>query len=428
MSLVRGLVLARLCEVVSRAGTITISSGSGLMKTIGQDRTAVREWSQAAEADFRNAEAGGLEPLLRQSLYLARGKLRLQTDRLAAAEDDFTAAIAIEKNRALLHVLRAESLRRLGRLPEAITEINRAVTLEPKDAGYLRARAELRQPDKDDASRDQVELAIADLESAGRLESRPAEAAAIHVKRARLLAKLKRQAAAMEAVEAALTAEPRRVEAHLLKVATLLELGKYDELKAACDAALVLPCPSASAAQLHRLRGLALVGKGQFHEGILDFTRALDVEPTSFELRIDRGWAYLMARATVQACRDFDEAIRIAGGRAQGYSGRAAVRVEQSDLAGAVDDVQTALKLDPSSPQVLYNAARVYARAASLNGRSRSLERRAQEALREAFRQTPPERQERFREALLKDPIMQPLLNGHPALLSAVGLARTERP
>ena len=178
------------------------------------------------------------------------------------------------------------------------------------------------------------------------------------------------------------------------------------------------PAPSSIACGVWRL-----VGQGQFHEGILDYTRALDLAPRMVEARTDRGWAYLLTGAVTEACKDFDEAIRLADRKAQGYSGRAAVRIELDNLAGAFDDVRKAVELDGASPQVHYNAARVFARAAGKNGHSRSLEQRADEALREAYRKTPPQRRERFKEALRKDPFMQPLLKGRPALLSAVGLA-----
>ena len=54
-------------------------------------------------------------------------------------------------------------------------------------------------------------------------------------------------------------------------------------------------------------------------------------------------------------------------------------------------------------------------------------EQLADAALREASRKTPPQRRERFKEALRKDPFMQSLLKGRPTLLNAVGLAAANR-
>ncbi len=72
-----------------------------------------------------------------------------------------------------------------------------------------------------------------------------------------------------------------------------------------------------------------------------------------------------MAEAPTLALKDFNEAVRLDPKRANALSGRGAARATLGQYRLAITDAEESLGIGPNSPRLLYNAARVYAQAAS---------------------------------------------------------------
>ncbi len=77
-----------------------------------------------------------------------------------------------------------------------------------------------------------------------------------------------------------------------------------------------------------------------------------------------RGSLYLITDAPRSALRDFEEAIRLDPSNADAYNGRGLAKVALGQHQEAVADAFKALELGEPTPRRLYNAARVYAKAA----------------------------------------------------------------
>jgi len=80
-----------------------------------------------------------------------------------------------------------------------------------------------------------------------------------------------------------------------LRIAVLLELERFEQVKSACDAYLARGAPTA---EIHRLRGLSRVAASDFPGAIDDYTRSMVLKPARpSTVRRQRGWAYLFAEA-----------------------------------------------------------------------------------------------------------------------------------
>ena len=384
-----------------------------------------------AEADFREARRLGLDADLSYRLWMARGVVRHQRGRPADALADFDAAIEADPARYNAFASRAQALRRLGRRDEAVEALTRAIALRPGLADLYRGRALARLDGPDDP---QAEAALRDLEESARLEvAEPRAAAADHARRARLLLKLGRNDAALEAAGAALAIAPDQAEAHGARVAGLLEQGRFDAMLDACNAALAA---GPATAELHRLRGVAREGRGDFPGAIEDFTEALALRREGWpEVRRGRGWAYLLADAPELAARDFEAVIRLAPGEPDGLAGRAAARVRLGRAREAVADAEASLRVGEPSGRILYNAARTLSQAAALAAaeaprrgvpaarESIAYAARGTALLRRAFEQVPAGRRHGFwADTVSADPALRPLLR-NPSLARSIGVA-----
>src|SRR5262249_5902915 len=103
-----------------------------------------------------------------------------------------------------------------------------------------------------------------------------------------------------------------------------------------------------------------------------DFTKALELHPTS-AVQAYRGWTHLVVDAPKLALRDFELAIELDSKNGDAYNGRGFVRASMGRHREAVQDTVEALRQGPTSPRLLYNAARIYAQCPG-SGPQRALE------------------------------------------------------
>ena len=99
---------------------------------------------------------------------------------------------------------------------------------------------------------------------------------------------------------------------------------------------------------------------------IRDYSRALEIRPDDGRLLVHRGWAYLVFDSPRLAMGDFDAAIKLDPADSDAYNGRGTAHVRLGDHRAAAADAREAIRLGKTSPRVTYNAARIYALAASV--------------------------------------------------------------
>jgi tetratricopeptide (TPR) repeat protein len=335
---------------------------------------------QAAEADYRQALELKPGDDLRYVLLANRGLLRLRSGRLDEAVADLDAAIWLKPEAYQAHNTMALVLQRQGRLDEAATAYGHAIACHPEPgvlAGLYRNRALLYAHRKDITPAQHV-AALRDLEQAIDREPDKSLKASDQVWRARLFFAAGRPEEGLAAGDAALKLIPDHLEAHRVRVATLMELKRYDAVLASADAYLARGKPIA---EILEIRGLARQARRDYAGAIADFTRALDVTPESepvprSRLLNRRGWGYQYADAPRLARSDFEESLRLEPNQSDAYGGRGLALIRLGEWRPAVDDAEAGIRqaraaragstsVDAGATQVqaLFNAARIYAQA-----------------------------------------------------------------
>jgi tetratricopeptide (TPR) repeat protein len=311
----------------------------------------LQAWGQA-EADFQKAAAMPLDDNARYVLSVNRGVLRIRTNQIELAIADLNAAIKLKPSAYQAYVNLARAFRQQGRLEQAQEQLQRALELEPGSAHLYRLRARLY------LERHQPDLALKDFDQA--LEHETAGSPYRlddHIERGRLLLDSGQCARALSSFDAVLAHKKDHALAQRLRAEALFRLGRFQEVIEACDRYLQSGKPLES---IYRGRGLARTELGQYPGAIDDFTKALELHPTS-AVQAFRGWTYLVVDAPKLALRDFELAIELDSKNGDAYNGRGLAHALLGQYRQAVADAAEALRLGPSSPRLYYNAARIYA-------------------------------------------------------------------
>ena len=316
----------------------------------------------AAESDFQKASQMPLDENTRYVLLVYRAVLRIRTDRSPEAIADLQAAIKLKPNAYQAFVNMANAFRKLGDLDQAVAQLDHALRLEPGLAHLYRLRARLQ------LQRNEPERALGDFNQAIEREtSNSTYRVDDLVDRGRLLLRGKKHDEALASFNAALTLRPDHLEARRFQAEALFHLGRFAEVVEVFDRYLDAGKPSES---VYRGRGLARAELGRYPGAIEDFTKALELKPTS-AVQAYRGWMHLAVDAPKMALRDFELAIELDPRNGDAYSGRGFVHVSQGRHREAARDAAEAIRLGPSSPRLFYNAARIYAQCPEPNRAAR---------------------------------------------------------
>jgi len=320
---------------------------------------------EEAEADFQEAQARlerAPDDKLHYELLINRGFFRVQRGRLDQAAADYQEAIRLKKDLYLAHADLAKVYQKQAKPTEALEQFTRAIALKPDFAPLYRDRADvlgrlgMSTPAQRQAVRSDLEMAILHEQ-----DDKPI-LAQDHTNRGKLLYNDERFEEALEESKLALRAGPNYEDAHDLQVKALFKLRRYDELIRTCDAAIATGKKSPV---IFQYRGLAHAAHHDYPEAIRDYSRALEIRPDDGHLLALRGWAYLVYESPKLALADFEAAIKLDPANADAYNGRGTAQVRLGDELGAVADARAALRLGKGDPRVVYNAARIYALAAS---------------------------------------------------------------
>ena len=307
----------------------------------------------AADSDFQKASQMPLDDNARYVLFVNRGVLRVRQERFEDAVADLKSAIERKPKAYQAYVNLAQAYRRLNKLDLALEQLNRAVQLEPGLAHLYRLRARLY------LERNEPALALADFDQAIERENTNSPYQVDdHVERGRLLLVGGKHAEGARARSTlALALQKDHSLAQRLRAETLFRLGRFEEVIKAFDRYLETGKPLES---VYRGRGLARAELGQYPGAIEDFTKALELHPTS-AVQAYRGWTHLVVDAPKLALRDFELAIELDSKNGDAYNGRGFARASLGRHREAIQDAAEALRFGPSSPRLLYNAARIYA-------------------------------------------------------------------
>ncbi len=191
-----------------------------------------------AEADYRDASDRDAKGRFRFALLANRGALRFHRGRLDEALVDLKAAIALNPRGMSAYVNMARTRWQQDQFDEAIELLGRAISLEPGMARLYRLRAHwtLKRPSSTPTAR---ERAHADLTSAIAHDAPGSrELAEDLAAQARLLLLDRQDLQALEDCDAAMCITPENTEVQRCRVLALLELDRFGDAIAGCDACL----------------------------------------------------------------------------------------------------------------------------------------------------------------------------------------------
>jgi tetratricopeptide (TPR) repeat protein len=364
-----------------------------------------------AEEDLARAEKLQPGTSARYVIHVNRGMLALAQKDYKRATEQLQLAAHLLPGRYHAFANLAEVHWQRGHFERALAALDHAVRLQPDLAALYRTRAARLR------TRGRLEAALRDLDEAIRLEpdGQPAVLAGDHRERARILYTQKRYPEALAACEQALRLERDSPAGLRLHAEVLLELGRHAEAFAAFNRFLERGKPDV---EVYRRRARARMGTGDRKGVIEDFTLALalprTIDTPVAALLSSRGWAFLLRQSPWAALSDFEEALRLSPDSAEALAGRASARLDLGDVKGAVADAEQTLRRRPLTQRILYNVARVLARAGAKGGDRRVAavyHTRALAVLRDALRSVPAGQRRRFwHETVRRDSAFRSLL------------------
>jgi serine/threonine protein kinase/tetratricopeptide (TPR) repeat protein len=370
-----------------------------------------------AEEDFARAEQLQPDTAARYVIHVNRGMLALAEKNMERAAAELQRAALLLPNRYHAFANLAEVYWKRGQHERAVAALDHAVRLQPDLAALYRTRAARQR------QRGKLEAALRDLDHAIRLEPAvgnalggvPSELAGDHRERARILYKQARYPEALAACGQALRLAPEDRAGLRLHAEVLLELGRYAESVGAFNRFLE---KGKADVEVYRRRARARAGAGDVAGVVDDYTLAMSLPRTIdtpvAALLSGRGWAYLVTGSPRAALRDFEAALKVEPNSAEALAGRGSARLDLGDVKGGVADAEAALRRRPLSQRMLYNVARLLARAGASGIDKRiaaGYRSRALAVLRDTLRHVPVAQRRRFwHEKVRRDSAFRSLL------------------
>jgi protein O-mannosyl-transferase len=107
-------------------------------------------------------------------------------------------------------------------------------------------------------------------------------------------------------------------------------------------------------------RGLAYQNQGNFNRALLDFNKAIEIDPGYTIVYYNRGLAYQNQGKLDQAIAEYDKTIEINPSYAEAYNNRGLAYQNKGDLKQAIADYDRTIAIKPSYAIAYYNRGNVY--------------------------------------------------------------------
>jgi tetratricopeptide (TPR) repeat protein len=113
-------------------------------------------------------------------------------------------------------------------------------------------------------------------------------------------------------------------------------------------------------AEVYNNRGFDYCETGQYDQAILDFSKAIEINPRLAHAYNNRGAAYLYKAQYDQAILDLSKAIEINPRLARAYSNRGWAYIKKWQYDQAISDFNKTIEIDPGFIEAYYYRAIVY--------------------------------------------------------------------
>ena|ERR1022692_1546905 len=115
-------------------------------------------------------------------------------------------------------------------------------------------------------------------------------------------------------------------------------------------------------------RGISEVRRGDTNNALVDFSKAIELNPPFDQAYYDRGKLKQTMGDLDGALGDYDKAIELNPQNSAAYNNRGNVRVARNDLDGAFADFRKAVELDPRNAKALMNLGITKAKRGDITG------------------------------------------------------------
>ncbi len=122
---------------------------------------------------------------------------------------------------------------------------------------------------------------------------------------------------------------------------------------------IVSNCYAKTPAEEAFQKGASYSQQGKYNEAIAQFTKAIQIKPTSAAYSY-RAYVYLLQNKTAPALSDCNKALEIDPKNSQAYNNRAAAYQRKGDFDQAILDCNKAIEINPNNPYPYKNRAVAY--------------------------------------------------------------------
>ncbi|UOB11335.1 tetratricopeptide repeat protein [Streptomyces sp. HP-A2021] len=368
----------RLC---AHPGTQLTPALEQVVHAAGQDTAVLRQWIEALEQAAQDTTdaalltwsrrlrdaLGGDEPVLtclgvllshsqlsaeiRSWAHTYRGSRLYLCDREGEALTELDRAIAHNTRNAHAWARRGETHRWLDNSDQAIADFTAALEIDPTLAWALASRGQAHLPG------DRQDQAIADLTAA--LEIDPTLAWAL-ASRGKAHLQGDRYDQAIADLTAALEIDPTDTWALGIRGEAHRQAGQYDRAIADFTAALEI---DPTLPWVLGIRGETHQQAGRYDQAIADLTAALEIDPTYAWALGTRGETYRQAGRYDQAIADLTAALEIKPTYAWALGTRGETHQQAGRYDQAIADLTAALEIDPTYAWALGTRGETYRQA-----------------------------------------------------------------
>ncbi len=134
--------------------------------------------------------------------------------------------------------------------------------------------------------------------------------------------------------------------------------GKIKVMLLICSALLMLGC--ANPALEHLEQGYTYADQEQWDEAIVQYTKAIELDPELARAYNNRGWAYGEKGQSDLAIADYNKAIELDPELAMAYSNRGNTYFDKGEIDNAIADYSRTIELDPNYALAYYNRGTAY--------------------------------------------------------------------
>jgi tetratricopeptide (TPR) repeat protein len=279
--------------------------------------------------------------------FVLRGRVNGELHHDADALADFSTAVRMEPQNASHYAARGFFLLSRGTAGEAIKDFNASIARNPNDARAYNHRGMAR------VTKGEWKQAIADFNKAIEIDPRFANA---YANRSLALSKVDRRKEALADLDQAIKLDPKSASSYNNRGVLYLDRQDYDKALADFSKAIQLDKNNLS---FHENRRQTNLRCGRYAAAEADAARieklmqlsalndAVFRDKRSPRPYIERGSYFLAEGDLNNAAGNFDRAIQLGPKQWEAYQERARLNIRRGEYQKAIDDCETAIKLEP---------------------------------------------------------------------------------